>query len=255
MDSGRALGQTVQGEANQAGAEASGVRYRRMKEDRAFDENGTMAERAVDLLQRDILSGHLEPGQRLSVTALASEYGIGATPLREALSRLLSHNLVIASGRRGFRVRGMSQEDLADITHVRFIIEREGVRLSMLNGGDEWEASVVAHLHRLRLFVERQGTAFGQGAEFDLLHRRFHASLLSGCNSPRTMELASNLYNQAYRYRRIMMRNLSDPEHFVAIHRSLAEAILARDEAAASTLLHEHLCSTLRAIYPDEPSA
>ncbi len=214
------------------------------------DDGGTMTERAVDLLQRDILSGQLEPGQKLTVGDLTTSYGIGATPIREALSRLLSHNLITANGRRGFRVREMSRQDLADITHVRFVIEREGIRLSMLHGGDEWEASIVSHLHRLRLFVERAGPSFGEGGEeFDTLHRTFHAALLSGCRSPRITELASNLYNQAYRYRRISMSRLADPEHFVAIHRTLADAILARDTERAGALLQDHLNSTLRTVY------
>lgn len=220
------------------------------------EDGGTMTERAVELLQRGILSGELAPGQRLNVMDLVALYGIGATPIREALSRLLSHNLITANGRRGFRVREMSRTDLADITHVRFVIEREGILMAMQRGDDAWEASIVGHLHRLRLFVERAGSAFGEGGEeFDALHHRFHASLLSGCGSPRIIALAENLYFQAYRYRRISMRQLADPDHFIAIHETLAEAVLARDEARAAGLLQVHLESTLRTVYAGELSA
>lgn len=166
----------------------------------------------------------------------------------------MSQGLVVASGRRGFFVRELSREDLLDITHTRVLIEREGIRLSMERGGDEWEASVLARMHRLRLFVERHGDSFGeQGDELDLLHRQFHASLLGGCQSPRIMQLSDNLYSQAYRYRCILMKTWSDPDHYIANHEGLASAVLARDLERASDLLRTHLYSTLRRVYQVEP--
>ncbi|MEM9231900.1 MAG: GntR family transcriptional regulator, partial [Pseudomonadota bacterium] len=109
---------------------------------------GTLTEQALESLQKDILAGTLKPGARLGVTELANTYDIGTTPIREALSRLLSKNLIVATERRGFRVREMSYDDLRDITLTRFVIEREALRLSMIQGDDEWIALIVASLHR-----------------------------------------------------------------------------------------------------------
>lgn len=214
----------------------------------------SLTERAMEILQWDILSGQLKPGSRLRVIDLAEGYGIGATPIREALCRLTSQNLVTTIDRRGFRVRDMSYTDLEDITRTRLIIEREGLRLSMAHGGDEWEASVVAAFHRLRLHVERHGlTFFEGGAESDLVHRQFHASLIAGCGSQRIMELAADLYYQAYRYRRIMMKTFTDPDRFVAGHERLSRVVLSRNEAEALSLLENHLYATLKSVYPEGP--
>ncbi|RWR10289.1 FCD domain-containing protein [Sinirhodobacter populi] len=219
---------------------------------KAAPEEGTLTEKAAQLLQREILQGVLEPGARLAVIDLSERYGIGATPIREALSRLTSQNLVAAVGRRGFHVRGMNYEDLHDITRVRFLVEQEALRLSMRQGGDEWEGELVASLHRLQLYVERAGSNFGAGGEqFDQLHHQFHAKLIGGSGSPRLTELARDLYNQAYRYRRSNMRRLIDAEDFMQMHRVLAHAALSRDETRALELLHEHLNSTLANVYPD----
>lgn len=216
----------------------------------ASSARGTLTEQALETLQRDILSGKLKPGARLGVTELAHTYGIGTTPIREALSRLLSKNLIVATERRGFRVREMSYEDLRDITLTRFVIEREGLRLSMKQGDDEWAASIIASLHRLRLLVRRQqeGESLG-GPEFDDLHQQFHASLLSACDSPRLMSLADNLYLQAYRYRATMMDSWTDPQQFIAAHEALANAVTERREAEAISLLEDHLTTTLRHVY------
>src|SRR5882757_6786018 len=99
----------------------------------------TLSERAAGLLQRDILAGTLAPGARLGIVELAQRYEIGATPLREGLSRLVSRGLIVAIGQRGFRVADVSREDLFDITRMRVVIEVEALRLAMENGGDAWE--------------------------------------------------------------------------------------------------------------------
>ena len=64
----------------------------------------------------------------------------------------------------------------------------------------------------------REGSAF----EFDALHKGFHTAMVAACGSPRMLAAHSDLYDQAYRYRRIMMRAFEDkPDDFV--DRTIAE--------------------------------
>ena len=176
-------------------------------------------------------------------------YDIGATPLREGLSRLVSRGLIVAIGQRGFRVASVSREDLADITRMRVVVEVEALRLAMAKGGDAWEANILSALHQLRRHIERVGIKFREGAEdFDALHKSFHTSLLQACGSMRLLAAHSDLYDQAYRYRRLMMRGFDSGERFAEVHRELAERVIARDAAKAQAMLAEHLgidaCST-----------
>ena len=53
-------------------------------------ETDTLSERAANLVERDIIAGLHAPGARLGIVDLARRYEIGATPLREGLSRLVS---------------------------------------------------------------------------------------------------------------------------------------------------------------------
>ena len=75
----------------------------------------TLAEQAAQRIEADILCGMLAPDSRLGIAETSARYGVGATPLREALSRLAARGLVNAIGKRGFRVQSISREDLADI--------------------------------------------------------------------------------------------------------------------------------------------
>jgi GntR family carbon starvation induced transcriptional regulator len=211
----------------------------------------TLSERAASLVEHDIIAGNLAPGARLGIVDLVHRYEIGATPLREGLSRLVSRGLIVGIGQRGFRVADISREDLQDITGMRTVVEIEALRLAILHGDDAWEAGIVSTLHQMRRHIERTGNDFREGSpDFDRLHKAFHTSLLAACGSKRLLTAHSELYDQAYRYRRVMMRGFDSGKKFVAAHQSLADRVLARDVAGAQAMLAAHLRSTLDFVYP-----
>lgn len=102
-------------------------------------EAATLSERAAALVEQDILAGTLAPGSRLGIVDLVQRYEIGATPLREGLSRLMSRGLIVSTGQRGFRVADISRTDLLDITQMRTAVEIEAVRLAITHGDDAWK--------------------------------------------------------------------------------------------------------------------
>lgn len=217
----------------------------------------TLSERAAALVEHDILAGVWQPGDRLGIHALSERYHIGATPLREGLSRLVSRGLVSATGQKGFRVATLSQIDLVDITEVRILVESEALRRSLRDGDDAWESGVLSALHRLTRSVERDPETMREGTPgFDRLHKAFHRSLLEACGSERLLRLHDDLYYQAYRYRRTMMSRLSEHGSFVESHKLLADLALSRDAEQAETELASHLRQTLRIVYgPDGTAA
>lgn len=210
----------------------------------------TLSERAAAVLEHDILAGVWQPGDRLGIQALSERYEIGATPLREGLSRLVSRGLVSAVGQRGFRVASVSEADLADITRVRILVETEALRRSIRDGLDDWEAGILSSLHRLVRSVERDPETMREGSsEFDHLHKSFHRSLLEACGSERLLSLHDDLYYQAYRYRRTMMRRIGHHQGFIEQHRLLAEIVLSRYAERAEAELSAHLHQTLEIVY------
>jgi DNA-binding GntR family transcriptional regulator len=62
----------------------------------------------------------------------------------------------------------------------------------------------------------------------------------------------SDLYDQAFRYRRVMMGSFDEPEEFMRAHQDLADLVLARRAKEASAKLAAHLSSTLTLVYPDD---
>ncbi len=217
-------------------------------------EADTLSARAALAIEADILAGRLAPDARLGIVETATRYGIGATPLREALSRLAARGLVHAEGRRGFRVTPISRADLADIVLIRQTIEREALRLSLGAGDADWEAQILASLHKLRRRIADDPSGLREGdATFDGLHKAFHVSLIAACGSRRLLAAQAQLYDEAYRYRRLMMASFRDTEDFLMSHERLAELVIARDPAALEAL-NAHIASTLAHVYPEARS-
>jgi DNA-binding GntR family transcriptional regulator len=213
----------------------------------------TQAEQAAQRIEADILKGALPPDSRLGIVETAARYGVGATPLREALSRLSARGLVNAVGKRGFRVKSISREDLTDIVRIRTVLEREALRLSMTAGDGAWEGTIVAALHQLKRYVAENLRGFREGEPaFDGLHKGFHRALIAACGSPRLLAACSSLYDETHRYRRLMMAGFESRQEFVRAHEILAEFAIARKRKQAEALLEAHIVSTLSRIYPEE---
>lgn len=203
----------------------------------------TLTDTAYARLRRDILSGDLAPGAPLRLETLRARYGIGFSPLREALNRLSAERLTVVAAQRGFSVAPISVPEMWDAIETRILIEGQALRLSMDRGGDAWETGVVAARHALALAAAR-----GPGPALDDRHRDFHRALVAGCGSPWLLDIAAQLYAQTERYR---APQLSGPAQtgrdLPAEHGALADAALARDPAAPD-LLAEHYRATGRAL-------
>ena len=207
----------------------------------------SLSEQAFARLRHDVLTGAHLPGAKLKVEDLQEAYGVSSSPLREALNRLSQEGLVRADDRRGFRVAAISRADLADVTHMRLLLDVEALRLSMATGDDAWEAVVVAAAHRL----EKAELLLGDGAtvlddHWSQLHRDFHMSLLAACPSDRQKAVCASLFDQAERYRRFSARHRISAHSKHREHRRILDAVLKRDADTACALLAAHIRGTQR---------
>jgi DNA-binding GntR family transcriptional regulator len=215
--------------------------------DAVVDATQTLTEQAFQRLRRDVISGIHAPQVKLKLDELQGAYGYSSSPLREALSRLSQEGLVKMDDRRGFRVMPISSDDLADLTHMRLMVEVPALRVAIQVGDDGWEAAVVAAAHRL----ERTEAQLVDGQlvlddAWSQAHRGFHMGLLAGCPSKRQFALCASLFDQAERYRRFSARYRVVSRSKNREHKRLLKAVLERDADTACALLTEHVQVTQR---------
>ncbi len=190
-------------------------------------------------LRNDIIQGTLAPGIKLKIEHLRSEYNVGATPVREALSRLTSSGFVMTEGQRGFKVAPISADDLADITEMRITLELKALRKSILTGGDDWESNVVASYYQLSKLEAVDITK--NLAQWDKRNQAFHSSLISACSSKWLMHFHNILYDQHRRYRNISLSDRGAKRDVHSEHERIYEAALSRDADTACRETEEHI--------------
>jgi DNA-binding GntR family transcriptional regulator len=210
----------------------------------------TFAEHAFNLLHADIVRAKLRPGEKMHVERLREAYGVGATPLREALSKLSSLDLVTAEGQRGFRVAPVSVANLLDITKSRAWIESLALRAAIASGDRRWEADILAAAHRLRGCPKSDGDSLSD--DWYRENRAFHDALVAACNSPQIMTFRAQLYDLSDRYRRLSVRNGLAGRDFDTEHQLIMDAVLARNADAAVAHTMDHFVETTRAILMGE---
>lgn len=112
----------------------------------------SLTERAYQQIRNDILVGKLPPGHKLVVNDLVEEWKISATPIKEALNRLVSEELVEVVPRRGMRVKTYNADDLRDIFEIRQLYEAHCCRLAVEKIDDHPEVleELTSTLEKLR---------------------------------------------------------------------------------------------------------
>lgn len=205
----------------------------------------TVTTLVVERLRADILGVQFQPGDKLRFRELRARYGVGISPLREALTRLAADGIVVLEDQRGFRVAPVSRADLEDVTRLRQQLETMALRMAIANGDEEWEVRVMAALHRLSKLPEHNpGDERTMNEQWARRHEEFHQALLSACGSPRLLQFRKMLFDQSERYRRLSKVYSGQPRDVLSEHRSITDAALARDTELACSLLSDHLGRT-----------
>ena len=210
---------------------------------------GSLVETAYEHIRKDVIFGLLEPGRKLRIDDLRGRYGLGATPLREALARLSATGLVEATSQRGFRVSRISVRDLDDVTESRVRLESDLLRESIANGDDAWEARVAGTFHTLSK-MESQGLPL-DAKTFSVWERRnraFHEALIDSATSQWTRRFRAMIYDHHERYRRIAHLVANRAFDVRQEHAAMCEAALARDVETAVSVSAQHIRRTGHAI-------
>ncbi|MFF9509355.1 GntR family transcriptional regulator [Streptomyces sp. NPDC014724] len=82
----------------------------------------TLRQQITDALRDEVLAGRLQPGREFTVKQIAEQYGVSATPVREALFDLSAQGLLESDQHRGFRVREFTVDDYRSMVEARALV-------------------------------------------------------------------------------------------------------------------------------------
>jgi DNA-binding GntR family transcriptional regulator len=214
----------------------------------------TLAGQIEAQLRHEILHGALAPGARLNLDKLRISMDVGLSPLREAVTRLVTEGLIEAEAQRGYTVTPISVANLDEVCALRLELEPYALRKSIENGGIEWEAAVMGALHRLNK-TERIPGDPASLANWEAANNAFHLTLIERCDMPLLIKMYKSLVSMNDRYRHIYLKTVAVQRDVIDEHIAIAQAAVERNADDATGLLARHIersTNNLRRLISDD---
>lgn len=204
----------------------------------------------AERLRQRIYAHELEPGSWIDEQALAVQYGISRTPLREALKVLASEGLVTLKPRRGCYVTEISVQDLNDIFPL----------LGVLEGRCAFDATRKAGPRDLRQLEEihdrlEQAAARGQTERFFEANQVFHSTVQSLAGNRWAKQMIEDLRKVVKLTRFLSLSLKGRLEDSLNEHRVIIKAMQSGDAEAAERAMVAHLNSAREALIRDIQAA
>ncbi|EPH41554.1 GntR family transcriptional regulator [Streptomyces aurantiacus] len=195
-----------------------------------------LRDQVAHALRAAMISGELRPGEVYSAPGLAEDFGVSATPVREAMLDLTREGLVEPVRNKGFRVTEVTEKDLDQYTEIRALIEIPTV-------GQVTRTATREELEALRPVAEEIVRA---AREHDLIgyleaDRQFHLSLLALSGNDRLVETVGDLRKRTRLYG---LSTLDERDRLIPSaeeHLELLELMLAGDAEGAEACMRRHL--------------
>lgn len=202
---------------------------------------GRLAERALyeqvaERLRIGIVAHTMAPGSWIDEQALAIEYGISRTPLREALKVLAAEGLVTMKLRRGAYVTEVSERDLAEVYHLLALLESDAAADVSQNA----TAAEIAELDALHAELE---TRVADRDSFFAANERFHVRLLEIADNRWRMQLVGDLRKVMKLNRHHSLFKRGRIEASLKEHRRIMAAIRARNGERVRQLMQQHFAN------------
>ncbi|MGW0169242.1 GntR family transcriptional regulator [Streptomyces sp. NPDC003343] len=205
----------------------------------------TLRQQIADALRDEVLAGRLRPGQEFTVKEIAEQYGVSATPVREALVDLSAQGLLDAVQHRGFAVRAFSLDDYRDMIEARSLVT-EGIFHRLATEGGAAVLTEPRHAAALTA-VRRRGEEAQRAAaagELNILigyDLRFWRELSAVFGNPYLADFLHRLRVQSWVCAVQHLRGVTDLKgRLWAGHTELVDALARRDAAAARALIEAY---------------
>ena len=207
---------------------------------RKVEKSVSLRERIGQSLSAAIISGELAPGAMVSVPVLAVEFGVSATPVREAILDLEQRGFVQSVPNKGFRVTEVSERDLQEIVEVRRMLEAP--IMAALAG--TIPADEMPKWRRLADRISEHADA-GNLTAFLEADRDFHLGLLALYGNERLVTVVTELRSQTRMVRLAKMTNSPELSKSGREHHEMLDLIERGDGAKLEKLMGIHFAHVL----------
>ncbi len=192
----------------------------------------------AERLRQRIFAHELAPGQWVDEQALAEQYGISRTPLREALKVLASEGLVTLKPRRGCYVTEISAEDLDEIFTVMSLLEGQCAVDTARKATD----ADIERLKDIHEQLESSARRLDINGFFEA-NQAFHREVQLVAGNRWLTQVIQDLRKVIKLSRHHSLFSEGRLEQSLAEHRRILDALEARNAPAAELAMRDHITS------------
>lgn len=193
-------------------------------------------EEVAERLRQRIFAHDLAPGQWVDEQALAEEYGISRTPLREALKVLAAEGLVTLKPRRGCYVTELSERDVSDIVAILALLEARCAQECTARAGK----AEVARLEAIHKRLEDCGRGGDVEGFFDA-NQEFHRVIQEIADNRWAAQIIADMRKVIKLSRHHSLLVQGRLQNSLKEHRDIMAAIKAGDPARAEAAMRRHI--------------
>ena len=200
-----------------------------------------------------IVSMELLPGQMISETALAQQFGVSRTPVREALIQLANIGFVEVLPQRGTYVSKFSMDKILQARFIREALEVAVVSHLASSISDEARQEVVANCDKI-IADQKLAAADDDAIAFQRLDDDFHQTLASYTQYPRVATLIEAEKAHMDRVRNLSLHISGQYKRVLNQHAAIVKAIksASAEKAAAAMSVHMKDVYNILELIPQE---
>lgn len=198
---------------------------------------GNFSEQVYASIRESLMEGRLQPGDRLTIAALAEQLGVSITPVREAIFRLVTERALEMRAATSIHVRRLTPDELREIQTIRRHLEGEAAASAALRIS-------AADLRALEALQARfTAAAASDPLEASRLNREFHFCIAQAAELPQILAIIEGMWAQMGPL--IHLYHLNTPPRVLVSenhgHYPLLRALAARDAEGARTALQNDI--------------
>lgn len=187
----------------------------------------------------DILTGKINPGEKLRETELAERFHVSRTPIREALLRLEREGFIHHSKDVGAVVRKISAAQIDETYELVALLESHATRIATIR----MKKKDVMHLTKLHQSMQERAEE-ERFPEWVMLNAQFHDFFTEKCGNTKLRETVQDLRKSIYR---VVAEGQTLPRHvgeYLLSHQRIIEAAAKRHSVLAAELMNSHVLDT-----------
>lgn len=199
----------------------------------------TLRQQIADALRDEVLAGRLLPGEEFTVKHIAEQYGVSATPVREALVDLSAQGLLDSDQHRGFHVHQFTVPDFRAMVEARSLIADAVFRRIAVDGIGRVHSETLVSLRRRA----EEAARAAKGGDLDILigyDLRFWRELAALVANQYISDFLHRMRVQAWVFSVPFLRDDDACRDWLwSGHEQLVDAITLGDAEAARTVVDD----------------